>query len=249
MRREIARLFAESIAAKRAFLRRHSPQLEQAVRLLARTFHAGHKLFLFGNGGSAADAQHIAAEFVNRYRIERPPLPAIALTTDTSALTSIANDYSYDEVFAKQIHALAHSGDVAIAISTSGNARNVLRAVTACRSLGVRTIALTGGSGGKLARQADLVLSVDSTTDTARIQETHILIGHVLCELVDGTLFTATAGKRKTSLRIVGGSGGPESGGERARKEKRARRRRVAIVEPEGPKPPGGKGKRLRVVR
>ena len=250
MRRKIARLFAESIAAKRTFLRAHGLPLERAVRLLARTFHAGHKLFLFGNGGSAADAQHLAAEFVNRYRIERPPLPAIALTTDTSALTSIANDYSYDEVFAKQIHALARSGDVAIAISTSGNARNVLRAVAACRSLGVRTIALTGGNGGKLAQQADLVLSVDGTTDTARIQETHILIGHVLCELVDDTLFTATMGKRKTALRIVGGSGEPEPRlAETRRKERRARRRRVALVEPDRPTPPGGKGKRLRIVR
>ena len=161
----------------------------QAIDTVAAALRGGQKLLLFGNGGSAADAQHIAAEFVNRFKIERPPLAAIALTTDSSALTSIANDYSYAEVFAKQVRALARPGDVAIAISTSGNAANVLRAVAACRRLRVRTIALTGGSGGKLAAAADLVLRVGGTTETARIQETHILIGHVICEQVDAQLY------------------------------------------------------------
>lgn len=189
MRADISRTFAASIAAKRHFLQHNRTTLVAAIERIAATFASGGKLLLFGNGGSAADAQHIAAEFVNRFRIERRPLPALALTTDTSALTSIANDYRYDEVFAKQVRAHAKAGDVAIAISTSGNARNVLRATDACRELGVHTIALTGGSGGELARRADTVLRVGATTDTARIQETHILVGHVICEQVDALLF------------------------------------------------------------
>ena len=202
MRRDIRRLFADSIAAKRAFLRANADHLEAAIELVAAALRAGHKLLLFGNGGSAADAQHIAAEFVNRFKIERPPLAAIALTTDTSALTSIANDSSYDEVFAKQIAALARAGDVAIAISTSGNARNVCRAVAVCRQLGVRTIGLTGGQGGQLARIADLVLRVGSTRETARIQETHILVGHVICEIVDQLLYPLEAAAPSSSKAL-----------------------------------------------
>lgn len=201
MQHEFRRLFADSIAAKRAFLRASSKDLQRAIEMIAAALRGGHKLLLFGNGGSAADAQHLAAEFVNRFKIERPPLPAIALTTDTSALTSIANDYSYREVFAKQVAALARPGDVAIAISTSGNAPNVLRAVATCRRLDVRTIALTGGHGGQLARQADLVLCVSATTETARIQETHILIGHVICELVDQQLYPSESRQRLRSVR------------------------------------------------
>lgn len=189
VREEIRRLFAASVAAKRDFLRHNLDRLIAAVDLITTALRDGQKLLLFGNGGSAADAQHLAAEFVNRFKMERRPLPAIALTTDTSALTSIANDYGYQFVFAKQVEALGRPGDVALAISTSGNASNVLRAVAACKRLGVRTIGLTGGSGGKLAAAADHVLRVGATTDTARIQETHILIGHVLCELVDQQLF------------------------------------------------------------
>ena len=194
MRRQIRRIFSTSIAVKRQFLRDNLALLEQAIELVATALRDGHKLLLFGNGGSAADAQHIAAEFVNRFKLERVPLPAIALTTDTSALTSIANDYGYAEVFAKQVRALGRPGDVALAISTSGQAVNVLRAVAVCKRIGVHTIALTGGSGGKLAATADLVLRAAGTTETARIQETHILAGHVLCELVDERLFGA--GKR-----------------------------------------------------
>ncbi|MCX8073038.1 MAG: D-sedoheptulose 7-phosphate isomerase [Candidatus Binatia bacterium] len=189
MRRRIRAIFHESIRAKQVFLREHAVQLEEAAQRVAQAFQSGHKLLLFGNGGSAADAQHIAAELVNRFQRERPPLPALALTTDTSALTSIANDYSYADVFAKQVRALARAGDVAIAISTSGNAANVLRAVRACGELGVFTIGLTGGDGGKLARAVDLVLCVSATRNTARIQESHILIGHTLCELVELLLF------------------------------------------------------------
>ena len=194
MRREIHRSFAASIAVKRQFLRENLDTLVLVVEAIAAALQAGSKLLLFGNGGSAADAQHIAAEFVNRFKMERVPLPAIALTTDSSVLTSIANDYGYAEVFAKQVRALGRRGDVAIAISTSGNAVNVLRAVAACRRIGVRTIALTGGSGGKLAGVADLILRAGGTTDTARIQETHILVGHVICDQVDVRLF---GGSRK----------------------------------------------------
>jgi D-sedoheptulose 7-phosphate isomerase len=191
VRRDIQRIFADSIRVKRAFLKENGAALERAVDQIAAVFRAGHKLLIFGNGGSAADAQHIAAEFVNRFKIERPPLPAIALTTDSSALTSIANDYGYADVFAKQLQALAQPGDMAVAISTSGNAANVLRAVAACKRLRVGTIGLTGGSGGKLAAQVDLLLCAGATSETARIQETHILVGHIICELVDAQLFSA----------------------------------------------------------
>jgi D-sedoheptulose 7-phosphate isomerase len=189
MKEAIRRAFDESVRAKQAFLRDSIDVVVQAVEAIVTAFGNGNKLLIFGNGGSAADAQHIAAEFVNRYRIERPPLPAIALTTDSSALTSIANDYDYTEIFAKQIRALGKPGDVALAISTSGNAGNVLRALQACRELKITTIGFTGGNGGKLVDQVDHLLCVSRTTDTARIQETHILIGHVICELIDAQLF------------------------------------------------------------
>lgn len=189
MKEAITRAFDESIRVKQAFLRDGIEGLVRAVDAIVTAFGNGNKLLIFGNGGSAADAQHIAAEFVNRFRIERPPLAAIALTTDSSALTSIANDYAYEEIFAKQVRALGKAGDVALAISTSGNAANVLRAVEVCQKLKIVTIGLTGGTGGKLAGQTDHLLCVSETTATARIQETHILIGHVICELVDTQLF------------------------------------------------------------
>jgi D-sedoheptulose 7-phosphate isomerase len=189
MKQAIIRAFDESVRAKQAFLRDSIDAVIGAVDAIVTAFGNGNKLLIFGNGGSAADAQHIAAEFVNRFRIERPPLPAIALTTDSSALTSIANDYDYSEIFSKQVRALGKAGDVALAISTSGNAANVLRALEVCRELKVTTIGLTGGKGGKLVGQVDHLLCVSETTTTARIQETHILIGHVICELIDGQLF------------------------------------------------------------
>ena len=191
----IRKIFAASIAAKRVFLREHAQTLADVGVLLAARFARGGKLLLFGNGGSAADAQHIAAEFVNRFVIERPPLPAIALTTDTSALTSIANDYGYEDVFAKQVRALGREGDVALAISTSGTSPSVVRAVAACRKLRLHTVGLTGGDGGKLRGMVDHLLNVSATRDTARIQETHILAGHVLCHLVDEHLHGARARK------------------------------------------------------
>lgn len=191
MKTSISRIFSTSIAVKQQFLQENLESLERAIHTLVHTFREGKKLLLFGNGGSAADAQHIAAEFVNRYLIERPPLPALALTTDTSALTSIANDYGVDDIFAKQLQALGQSGDVAIAISTSGNSPNIVRGLEVCRQLGIYTIGLTGGSGGKMATLVDCLLCVSATAVTPRIQEAHILVGHVICEMVDQQLFGA----------------------------------------------------------
>jgi D-sedoheptulose 7-phosphate isomerase len=152
--------------------------------IATETLQGGHKILLCGNGGSAADAQHIAAELTGRYKIERRGLPAIALTTDTSALTAIGNDYGYDQIFSRQVEALAQKGDLLIGISTSGNSANVIYAMQQARELGCRTIGLSGKGGGKLSDVCDLNIIVPSD-DTARIQEMHILIGHILCQLID----------------------------------------------------------------
>ena len=189
MQTGIRRAFDESIAAKRQFLEENLESLGEVVDLLAARMVAGSKLLLFGNGGSAADCQHIAAELVNRFLLERPPLPAIALTTDTSILTSVSNDYGYADIFAKQVKALGREGDVAMAISTSGNSSNVIRAVDVCRKKGIQTIGLTGGDGGKLGGKVDIHLCVTASRATPRIQETHILVGHVICEMLDQKLF------------------------------------------------------------
>jgi D-sedoheptulose 7-phosphate isomerase len=189
MQAAIRDLFDASMRAKRVFLDENAAILERAIGIVADALGTGHKLLLFGNGGSAADAQHLAAEFVGRFMRERRALPAVALTTDTSALTAIANDYGYDEVFARQVRALGARGDVALAISTSGKSPSVLRAVDACREIGITTIGLTGGDGGALAGAVDVSLPVSASRLSPRIQETHILIGHVLCELVDRRLF------------------------------------------------------------
>ena len=191
MKEAITKAFEESIQAKKAFLKENLATLMSAIDAVAEAFLRGNKFLIFGNGGSAADSQHIAAEFVNRFRIERPPLPALALTTDTSTITSISNDYGYADCFARQIKALGKEGDVALAISTSGNAANVLAAIEVCKKLKIATIGLTGGDGGKMARQVDYLLRVSEGKNTARIQETHILVGHVICELVDQKLFSA----------------------------------------------------------
>ena len=184
----ILKRFKESSEVKTRFLKENLPRLLELIKLIAHAFEAGNKIFFFGNGGSAADAQHLAAEFVNRYIMDRPPLPAIALTTDTSILTSVANDIAFKEIFAKQLRALGKEGDVAIGISTSGNSPNAVKAFEVAKEMGMKTIALTGNDGGALAKMADLSLIVSSTS-TPRIQEAHILIGHILCEMVEHQLF------------------------------------------------------------
>ena len=183
----ITDILEDSLRVKRASIQANVDRIRRGADVLVACISSGHKILIFGNGGSAADSQHIAAEFVNRFRIERPPLAALALTTDASVLTSIGNDYHFDEVFEKQIHALGVKGDVAWGISTSGNSPNVVKAVQAARSKGLSTIGMTG-RGGKLAECAELVFTVESSV-TARIQETHITLGHLLCELVDRILF------------------------------------------------------------
>ncbi len=188
MKEEIAQIFRESADLKLRFIRQNTELLAQVVRMIVEAFKSGNKVLLFGNGGSAADAQHIAGEFVNRFLIERPPLPAIALTTDTSVLTSISNDYGYEDSFSKQVKALGKEGDVAIGISTSGSAANVIKAVRVAREMGIKTVGLSGRDGGELAKVVDVAIVVDAQA-TPRVQEVHITIGHVICEMVDRMLF------------------------------------------------------------
>ena len=188
MEKIIQKALSESIGVKEDFIKENTTKITFFAEKIALALTSDRKLLLCGNGGSAADAQHIAAEFINRYELERPPLPAIALTTDTSILTSVGNDYSFDEIFSKQVKALGVEGDVLLAISTSGNSANVIEAVKSAKSLGIFTVGLTGGEGGQLKRLVDLSLVVKSNV-TARIQETHILVGHIICELVDYLLF------------------------------------------------------------
>jgi len=183
----ILKAFSDSATVKQQFARDHADRIAQVAALMVTAFREGRKVLLFGNGGSATDAAHIAAEFVGRYKRERKPLPAIALATDIAAITCIANDYGFDELFARQVRAHGQKGDIAIAISTSGNSPNVLKGVAAARECGMITIAWTGGTGGKLAGLVDHPFVVPSTV-TARIQESHITLGHVLCELVEETL-------------------------------------------------------------
>jgi D-sedoheptulose 7-phosphate isomerase len=186
--RAIRELVDESIRVKQVFAAEQTDALTRAIDLVVDALKADRKILLFGNGGSAADAQHIAAEMVGRFLGERKGMPAIALTTDTSALTAIANDYGYDAVFARQIEALGRPGDVAVAISTSGKSPNVLKAVDVARAAGLKTIGLTGGDGGPLASRVDVSLCVSASRLSFRIQETHIMAGHILCELVDRRL-------------------------------------------------------------
>jgi D-sedoheptulose 7-phosphate isomerase len=169
-------------------------QIEQCALRFAETLRRGGKILIMGNGGSAADAQHLAAELVGRFLLERRALPAIALTTDTSILTAVGNDYGFDEVFARQVEALAMSGDLVLGISTSGNSTNVIKALTAAREKGCQTIGLLGRDGGMTAGVVDLALTVPSQ-ETPRIQEAHQLIIHIVCDLVEKELFGA-AGKK-----------------------------------------------------
>lgn len=165
-------------------MRDHFDQIQAAASLCKEALEAGKKILFCGNGGSAADSQHLAAELVGRFVKERRSLPAIALTTDTSILTAVANDYSYDDVFARQVAGLGQAGDVVVGISTSGNSKNVVKAVEEAKEKGLKAIAFTGQGGGRLAELCDVTVAVPSKT-TARIQEMHILVGHIICELVE----------------------------------------------------------------
>lgn len=189
----IIRSFRESIHQKEVFINENLSRLVKVVTVLTEVLKRGNKVLLFGNGGSAADAQHIAAEFVNRFMIERPPLPAIALTTDTSVLTSVANDYDFSEVFAKQIRALGHAGDVAWGITTSGASSNVVKAFEVARRMDMICVGFTGKDGGVVAGMVDHSLNV-STTSVPRVQEVHMTAAHVICEMVDYKLFKCPDG-------------------------------------------------------
>ncbi len=184
MRERIAEIILESIQIKEKLLKNQVTQIMEIAKLLIEGLKKGGKLIIFGNGGSASDAQHIAAELVGRFQKERKALAAIALTTNTSVLTALANDYGYDLVFSRQIEALAGKNDLVLGISSSGKAKNVLSAFRQAKKMGLKTVALTGGDGGELVKLADLSLVVPSGV-TARIQEAHITIGHILCELIE----------------------------------------------------------------
>lgn len=185
---KIAGLAAESAEARRAFFAASTSAVAQAARIIVDSIRRGGKLLIFGNGGSAADAQHIAAELAFRMGRERAAIPAVALTTDTSLLTAISNDHAFDHVFARQLQALGRPGDVALAISTSGNSTNVIEAIIEARRLGITSIGLLGQNGGKAAPLVDLALIVRHP-QTPRIQEVHIEVGHIICQLVEDELF------------------------------------------------------------
>lgn len=187
MKAIIRQAVEESIQAKENFFNAHEALVLACAKAMADTLTSGGKILLFGNGGSAADCQHIAAEFINRFQMERPPLAAIALTCDTSVITSIGNDYSYDEIFVKQVQALGKTGDMAIGISTSGNSPNVIRAAKAAKEMGITLVGLSG-SGGRLKSISDMAFCVDAQV-TARIQEVHILLAHILCDLTERIIF------------------------------------------------------------
>ena len=180
LRRELDE-HVETVARTRERL---SAEFTRLVTVCTEALHAGHKILFFGNGGSAADAQHLATELMVGYRVNRRALPAIALTTDTSALTAIGNDFGFESLFSRQVEALCHAGDVAIGMSTSGNSENVLQGLRASKAIGAVTVAFTGEAGGRLADLADVRIVIPSRT-TARIQEMHLMLGHVLCELLE----------------------------------------------------------------
>jgi D-sedoheptulose 7-phosphate isomerase len=188
MEDHIIKIFKESSQLNEIFVNENLSKIVAVVEVIAGALQAGKKILLFGNGGSAADAQHLAAEFVNRFVIERPPLPAIALTTDTSILTSIGNDYDFSEIFSKQIRAIGQVGDIAWGFSTSGASVNVLKALEMANKMDLITVGLTGKDGGSIGRIVKQHLNVSSNS-TPRIQEVHITVGHVICEMVDFTLF------------------------------------------------------------
>ena len=192
--RLIDQFVSESLQVKSRFFEENRDRIAQVAQAIARGLSTGHKVLFFGNGGSAADAQHLAAELVGRFAGDRSPLPGLALTTDTSILTALGNDYGYDQVFARQIEALGNAGDTAVAISTSGNSPSVVEAVDAARAKGLYTVGFTGETGGKMKDRVEVLFCVPSR-NTPRIQETHILLGHILCELVDRQLFPEIYGR------------------------------------------------------
>ena len=177
------------------------PAMTAAADALLQSYRTGHKALFFGNGGSAADAQHLAAEFLGRYLLERRPLPAVALHGNASAMTAIANDYGYEHVFSRQLQALAVPGDVAVAISTSGNSESVIEAVNCARKMGLHTIGLTGASGGRLQGLVDTLIAIPSE-ETPRIQECHILIGHALCDAVEQAIAASPANVARATIKI-----------------------------------------------
>ncbi len=180
--------FEDSANVKLKFIEENEEKLKKAIDVIYNALKNGNKILICGNGGSAADSQHFAAEIVGRFKLERKGMPAIALTTDTSILTAIGNDYGFDRIFERQVEALGKEGDVLVGISTSGNSENVIKAVNKAREMGIYTIGLLGKSGGKLKDIVDLALIVPSN-DTARIQECHLTIYHVICEEVEKRLF------------------------------------------------------------
>ena len=184
MNKTIKAIFNESIKVKQETLALNQEAILNAATSIKKALRYKRKIFLFGNGGSAADAQHIAAEFIGRFQKERKAMAAIALTTDTSILTSIGNDYGFEYVFSRQIEGLAQAGDVAIGITTSGQSKNVLHGIRTAKKRKLVTISLTGNQGGALAKLTDININVPSK-NTARVQETHICVGHVLCELIE----------------------------------------------------------------
>jgi phosphoheptose isomerase len=188
-REYILSTYEESLKAKKAFLDSALDQILKACELISGQIKTGHKLMICGNGGSAADAQHMAAEMVGRMLIERNPLPAMSLTTDTSNITAIANDYSFEHVFEKQVMGLGQPGDVLLCISTSGNSKNVIRAAEAARKKDIKVVSLTGGSGGKLKEISDVNMNVEMGKNSSRIQETHIFVVHSLVDVMDRYFF------------------------------------------------------------
>ena len=187
---EIQKIISESIAVKQAIIESKdlNNKIEEATSQIIECYRNGGSVYFCGNGGSAADAQHIAAELSGRFYYDRPPLAAEALHVNTSYITAVANDYSYDEIYARYIRGIAKKGDILVGISTSGNSNNIIRAFDAAKELGAKVIALTGESGGKMIDKADITINVPSS-DTPRIQESHIMIGHIICQYVESEMF------------------------------------------------------------
>lgn len=188
MKKKIENILEESISVKKDLLVSQAGAIEKAADAVIKSLRSGGRVIIFGNGGSAADSQHMAAELVGKFLKERKGVPAIALTTNTSIITAIANDYSYDEVFSRQLDAIAGNNDIAVGISTSGNAKNVVRAVELANKKGIATIGLTGRDGGRLAKIAKISIIVPSAS-TPRIQEAHVTVVHILCQMVEEALF------------------------------------------------------------